>query len=277
MKPGIYSRREIAEYDAIDAVNYSSLKQLAKSPKHYLHHKRSGSKETRPMFKGTAAHIAILEPERFAQEYAIYKGKRRAGKAWDEFEAQAVADGKKVIKESELDEAIAMRDAVREDALASSYLIGGKHEVTIVWEDSETGLLCKGRLDFHRKQGNVAVDVKTTRDAIPHWFSRDVARLQYHVQAAMYFDAIETLTKQPARFVTIAIESAPPYDVVTYDLPEPVIEAGRDEYRRLMRLLVECQQEDRWPGIGNGLELAMTLPAWAMPDEGDLDALGLEQ
>lgn len=276
MGPGIYSRAEVADYDAIDAVNYSSLKALARSPKHYRHHLLNGAKETRPMFKGTAAHVAVLEPERLALEYAIFTGKRRAGKAWEAFEAAAIADGKKVIKEAELAEAVAMRDAVRADALASSYLSGGRHEVTVVWLDEETGLTCKGRIDFLRND-YVLVDLKTTRDAIPHWFGRDVARLQYHVQAAMYLDAVERLTGETARFVAVALESSPPYDVVTYDLPEPVISAGRDEYRRLLRLLVECRQENRWPGIGNGFEVTLSLPAWAMPDEGDLDALGLEQ
>ncbi len=272
-KPGIYPRGTV-DYDAIDAVNYSSLKLLARSPKHYRHYMANGGKETRPMFKGTAAHLAILEPERFATEYAIFDGKRRTGKAWEAFEAEAEERGKKILKASELAEAFAMRDAVRADALASSYLIGGQHEVAMVWTDAETGLLCKGRLDFLRG-GVVAVDLKTTRDAIPHWFARDVARLQYHVQAAMYLDAVESLSGETGRFVVIAIESTPPYDVVTYDLPEPVISAGRDEYRRLLRLLVECRRENRWPGIGNGFEVALTLPKWAMPDDGDLDALGL--
>lgn len=268
MIPGIYSRAQVADYDAIDAVNYSSIKWLARSPKHYRWFKDNGARETRPMFKGTAAHIAILEPERFALDYAIFPGKRRAGKAWEAFEADAIAAGKKILKESELTEAFAMRDAVREDALAATYLCGGRPEVTLVWVDGETGLTCKGRLDFLRGAA-VAVDLKTTRDAIPHWFGRDVARLQYHVQAAMYFDGLEALTGERARFVVIAIESTPPYDVVTYDVPEPVIAAGRDEYRRLLRLLVECRQENRWPGIGKGFEQPLTLPTWAMGDSGD--------
>lgn len=268
MKPGIYSRSQVTDYDAIDAVNYSSIKWLARSPKHYRWFKDNGVRETRPMFKGTAAHIAILEPERFALEYAIFGGKRRAGEAWEAFKADAIAGGKKILKESELAEAFAMRDAVRGDALASSYLCGGQHEVTLVWVDSETELKCKGRLDFLHG-GTVAVDLKTTRDAIPHWFAKDVARLQYHVQAAMYFDGLATLTGKDPRYVVLAIESSPPHDVVTYDLPEPVIAAGRDEYRRLMRLLVECRQENSWPGIGNGFEQALTLPSWVTADSGN--------
>ena len=268
MKPGIYSRHEVADYAAINAVNYSSLKWLAKSPKHYKHHLANGAKETRPMFKGTAAHIAILEPERFALEYAIFTGKRRSGKDWREFEADARDRGKKIITSTELDEAIAMRDAVRGDSLAASYLAGGRHEVTVIWIDDETGLKCKGRLDFLRNDG-VAVDIKTTRDATPFRFSQDAAKLQYHVQSAMYLDGVRSAAGHAERFVTLAVESAAPYDPVTYPLPEPVIEVGRDMYHSWLRRLVECRRDNRWPGIGNGFEQSLTLPTWSIPDSSD--------
>jgi hypothetical protein len=272
VEPGIYARGTV-DYDAIDAVNYSSLKALARSPKHYRYYLENGSRETRDMFKGTAAHIAILEPERFALEYGVFTGKRRSGKEWEAFKAANA--GKATIKADDLLEAMAMRDAVRADALGSAYLSNGRHEVTIVWIDGETGLKMKGRVDWLRND-NVLVDVKTTRDATPFFFARDVARLQYHVQSALYLDGIETLTGQSARFVAVAIEKAPPYDVVTFDMPEPVLGVGRDEYRRLLKLLIQCRQDKSWPGIGNGFEVALTLPPWAMGDENDIEALGLE-
>ncbi len=273
LPPGIYRRNEVQDYGAIKAVNYSSLKMLAKSPKHYQHYLKHGRGETKSMFKGTAAHIATLEPERFAFEFAVFEGSRRAGKEWEAFEAMN-AD-RTILKKSEYEEAFAIRDAIRADAVASSYLSNGHHEVTLVWIDDETGLKLKGRVDWLRND-NVIVDLKTTRDAVPFFFSRDVARLAYHVQAAMYLDGLEKITGKPARYVVPAVESSAPYDVVTFDVPEPVIGVGRDEYKRLLKILIECRETGRWPGIGNGFEVPLTLPAWAMGDENDLEALGLE-
>jgi len=274
LAPGIYSRAQVPHYDLIQAVNYSSLKALARSPKHYQHYRLNGTRESRDMFKGTLGHIAILEPERFVREYSVFEGKRKSGKEWEAF--KLANKGRELIKADDLLEAIAMRDAVRADALASAYLANGAHEATLVWVDQDTGLKCKGRVDWLRND-HVLVDVKTTRDATPHWFSRDVARLMYHVQCAMYLDAVETLTGEEARFVVLAIEKTEPYDVVTFDVPEATIIAGRDEYRRLLRLLMQCQQDKRWPGIGNGFEVALTLPAWAVADESDLEGLELEK
>jgi hypothetical protein len=274
MEPGIYTRTQVPDYDAIDAINYSSLKMLLRSPKHYRHYLDNGSRETRDMFKGTTSHVAILEPERFAIDYAVFPGKAKRGAAWESFKTEHADVA--IIKAGELTEAIAMRDAVRADPLASAYLSNGRHEVTLVWIDQETGLKLKGRVDWLRND-NVLVDVKTARDATPFFFSGSVAKLLYHVQCAMYLDAVETITGQEARFVVLAIEKSAPYDVVPYAVPEPVLGVGRDEYRRLLRLLIECRKENRWPGISNGFELQLNLPAYAMPDESDLDALGLEQ
>lgn len=276
MRPGIYLRGQI-DYDAIEAVNYSTLKHMAKSPLHYQHALNSKRAETKPMALGTAAHIAVLEPERFASEYAIFAGKRRAGKVWEAFEAEAVASGKKVLKESELDEALAIRDAVRADAVASSYLIGGHVEVTLVWIDEETGVLCKGRVDFLRGKANGITDLKTSGDIEHRAFSNTCARLQYHMQAAMYSDGLAALTKKPTSYAVVAVESKEPHDVVPYLLRDDVLDPGRDEYRRLLSKVKECRESGEWPGYANGQEMDLKLPAWVVGDaENDLAALGLE-
>ncbi len=276
VRPGIYLRGQI-EYATIDAINYSTLKEMAKSPLHYQHALRHGKKATTAMNRGTAAHIAVLEPERFATEYAIWEGDRRAGKVWEEFKANATARGKSILKEEELDLALAMRDAVRGHAKASSYLVGGHAEVTIVWEDEETGLMCKGRLDFLRDDGTPA-DLKTTRNIEQFWFSKDCATNQYHVQAAMYSDGAAALTRKESDvFALIAVESSAPFDVVPYLLHEDVTGPGRDAYRQLLRRVKECRASGEWPGYANGSEMALTLPRWASGEpEDDLAALGLE-
>lgn len=276
--PGIYARGTV-DYNAIDAVNYSTLKEMARSPKHYAHRLKHARSQTTSMFRGSAAHTAIIEPEEFMRRYVMFDGKRKAGKAWESFEADATAAGKEVLKESEFLEAMAMRDAVRADPIASRYLIDGQREATLVWLDPETRTLCKGRPDYVTRVGDadVVVDLKTSKDPSPFWFARDVAKYQYHVQAAMYGDGFEVITQRPAMSVIIAVENSPPYDVVTYALPEAVLGPGRDAYRQWLRTLQECRQEKRWPGYANGFEMTLTLPAWALPDEGDLEALGLEQ
>lgn len=274
MKPGIYARGTV-DYDAIDAVNYSTLKELARSPLHYRHRLDAPREQTKSMFRGSAAHTAILEPIEFMRRYVVFEGARRAGKAWEAFQEENA--GKVILKEDEFNTAMAMRDAVQRCATAMAYLRRGQHEAALAWTDPETGIACKGRPDFVADD-NTVVDVKTTRDPSPFWFQRDVARLQYHVQAAFYVDGLAQITRRESRAVIIAVESAPPHDVAVYRLPDDeVLGPGRDAYRAMLTKLAECRRDNRWPGVAGGFELTMTLPAWALPDESDLDALGLEQ
>ena len=68
MKSGVYDDIPFAEYCSIDAVNKSSLDLFAISALHYLHRDRT-NKDTPAKRLGTAIHTAILEPDRFKEEY----------------------------------------------------------------------------------------------------------------------------------------------------------------------------------------------------------------
>lgn len=269
MRPGIYLRGQV-DYDAIEAVNYSTLKHMAQSPLHYLHATKHRKKSTRAMGQGTATHLLVLEPDDFEASYTVYPGPTRQGNAWKAFEAAAKAAGKMVLKQSELDLVLAMRDAVWSNPRAAEYLRGGHAEVVMVWVDEETGLLCKGRLDYLRDD-SVPSDLKTTASVEHRFFSQNCAKMQYHVQSAFYSDAVGVLTKkQPESFPVIAVESKPPHDVVPYVLDADELAKGRDEYRRLLSKVKECRESGEWPGYANGLEMPLKLPAWVTPgDEGD--------
>jgi exodeoxyribonuclease VIII len=273
VSPGIYLRGEV-DYAAIEADNYSTIKHIARSPRQYLHVLENGTTDTTAKFRGTAGHVATLEPERFVREFAVFEGDRKAGKEWKAFEAEHA--GKTIIKQAEFETAMAIRDAVRGDPLAAKYLRKGTVEPTLVWRDPETGLLCKGRPDFITHD-HVVVDLKTTRDVTPWSFARDVANFAYHVQATFYCDGYEALVPMSRpRAVIIAVDSKAPHDVIVYTLDEEIMGAGRDAYRAMLSRLRECRRDGKWPGHANGIELALRLPAWATPDESDLDAIGLE-
>jgi len=59
-----------AEYQAIQAVNFSSLKMMRESPLHYRHALTAIRAESPAMALGSAVHCAVLEPGRFALEYS---------------------------------------------------------------------------------------------------------------------------------------------------------------------------------------------------------------
>jgi hypothetical protein len=278
----LYLRGE-CEYDKLPGVSITRLKELRRSPLHYQYRLQNPKEPTKSMELGTSTHIAALEPERFLREYALWSSERadgstriRRGKEWDEF--QEMHAGKTIIRDEEYDKAIAIRDAVRADAVAMKYLAMGRPEVAMTWTDPETKTECRGRTDWITTIAKrpYIVDLKGTRNANHIWFSRDVARLDYHLQAAYYADGYETISGTAPGVIVVAVEFEPPHDVVTYVIPDDVLQVGRDQYRQLLAELGMCATTGEWFGSGRGIEQTLQLPAWAVPNEDDVGGIGLE-
>jgi hypothetical protein len=261
-------------YDALPHTNWSRLRKLARSPAHFLHSLTAPAEEdTDAMALGRAIHLAIFEPEVYRRTCVTWDGGVRRGKAWDAFLAAHV--GREVLTEAQADTCRAVAAAVRGDAVAARYVTGGRAELAVTWQHVEEDFRedCKGRVDFVADCGAV-VDVKTTRDASPEAFGKACWAYQYHAQAAFYVDGYHAATGQHLPFVAVAVETTAPHVVQVYRMPDAVLDAGREVYRRYLRRLVECRRTSRWPGYGAG-ELELVLPRWALTEDG-VDGLDLK-
>jgi hypothetical protein len=262
------------EYSSSPSLNISKLKVLKRSPLHFLYECQHPKPSTRPRNLGTATHTAILEPERFKRDYAVYEGGIRRGKAWDAFVEQS--GDRMILTPSECEAVTAMSTVVLMNAIASRYLEGGSAEVTMEWQ--HRGRRCKGRVDYLTtvNERDYIVGLKTARDCRPFIFGSQAARLSYHLQWAWYRDGFVAVTGRVPALVEIVVESSAPHAVAVYEIPSDVIEQGREEYTTLLDVLEECERDNSWPGPVQGLA-EFTLPTWAYDREGDdLSELGLE-
>lgn len=239
---------------------------------------------------GTAAHCAVLEPERFVREFAVWTRRSengnacpRKGQYWDAFAAENA--GKLVLTEDEYHQAVTIAKAVRSDPLAMRYLESGEPEVTMQWTRELTrpsGVAstfeCRCRADWLMRIGSehFVVGLKTARDAAPFRFGAASYKLGYHLQWAFYHDGYEALTGVQPAMKEIVVESDAPHDVVVYDIPTDVIEQGRADYETLLRQLADCHEHDEWYGAGQGREVILTLPTYAYEKLDDVSDLGLE-
>jgi hypothetical protein len=276
----IQSRLPREAYDAIEATSITRLKELRRSPLHYqyaLTHRR----ETPAMTVGIATHVAVLEPERFGREFAVWTNRTdagamspRRGKTWDAF-AELHAE-RTILTADESTLANEIAKAVRFDAVANKYLAIGDPEVSLQWEID--GRACKGRVDWLTTIDGkpYLVGLKTARDCRHMVFGSQCAKLGYHLQFAFYADGYKAITGHRPALIEIVVESAPPHAVAVYRIPNDVIEQGRDEYMALLHVLARCEQADEWPGPVP-TEEDLTLPSWVYPQDGDdLSDLGLE-
>lgn len=250
------------DYREIDAINWSRLKALRVSPLRYRHERMAPPAEAPHLRIGLAMHCLVLEgEEEFARRYVCYPGRRQGG-AWEDFRAEH--GDKTILNSPEYLRACGAAASLLAHPAARTYLAAGLKEATITWTDEATGLGCKGRVDHC---GSHLVDIKSTATIIPRQFCAAAARLGYHAQLAFYLDGLRSNGVDVADGpVLIAVESDEPHDIVVYHLPDDVVEAGRAEYRRLLELLVECQESDTWPGVAPD-ELELELPAWATMQE----------
>jgi hypothetical protein len=279
----ITSRMPREEYDALNALNISRLKETKRSPLHFRH-LLDNPKRTDPLTVGVATHVAVLEPERFANDFATWNrttagGKMapRAGQYWETFVAEA---GKRTIltpEQTALANNIAA--AVRFNEDANRYLEIGDPEVTLEWQlPLELGRRpAKGRVDWvTRIDGQpVLVGLKTARDCRHFQFARQAANLAYHLAWAYYFDGYKAIKGVEPKLIEIVVESAPPHAVAVYRIPEEIILQGREEYWECAKLLAECEARNEWPGPVQGEE-DLTLPTWAYKQEDDISEIGLE-
>jgi exodeoxyribonuclease VIII len=276
----IESRIARADYDYVEGVGITRLKELRRSPQHYqwalTHPKKSGA-----LTLGIAAHIAVLEPHRFAEEFAIWTRATdagamapRRGQYWDTFCAEHPGCTVLTPKEGGLCQQIAA--AVRNDPLAMKYLGAGDPEVTLLW--GIAGRQCKGRADWLTTIDGkpYIVGLKTARDCRPFVFGSQCAKLGYHLQFAFYADGYEAITGKRPSLIEIVVESAPPHATAVYRVTEDVLAQGRDEYLRLLDILTECEITGDWPGPVPREE-DLTLPTWAYDASADdISELGLE-
>lgn len=262
-----------ADYLQLPGESASRLKHLLRSPMAYHWHLLNPSDSTPSQSLGTAVHTAILEPAKMKTDYVLWEGGTRRGKAWDEFESMNA--GKTILKPEEFDVVREMRRNVVNFDPAKRYLQEGAAEVTL--QAQMLGRAFRGRIDWLTTADGrtVLVDLKTTKDIRPFKFGADAFRYGYHIQFALYCDLWHALTGENPGFVVLAVENVPPYEPAVFEVPEEVIERGREEYTRLVQLLGECEAANHWPPAAEA-EQRLTLPSYAYEQEdNDIADLGL--
>jgi hypothetical protein len=267
-EPGIYRGVSFTDYWAIDAVNHSKLEGFRRTPAHAREQMLHPCESTTALALGHAFHVFVLEPAEFHLQYAVVpKVDRRfkEGKArWKAFEDEN--RGKLLLTEEEFENYHRMRESILAHPTAAELLSGrGANELTIVWSDEETGLLCKARLDRVSDIGGYSFigDLKTAADASEKAFSKSVANFGYHRQGAWYRSGLAALKPAQRRVAFIAVEKDAPFCVQVHELDERALEQGERENRNFLDTYHRCMETQSWPGYPGGLTL-IDVPVWAL-------------
>ena len=268
MAQGLYENIPFKDYKAIDAINNSRLTRLNKCPAAAL----VAQEETPSLLLGRAVHTLVLEgAEVFQKEFAIAPPcdkRTNAGKdRWASFQADNL--DKQILTMDDGERVEAIRNAVFTHPFAKEILSEGRSELTIVWDDEETDLKCKGRIDWI-PSGNkrVIAELKTTRDASTKGFTRSCLNEEYGgygyaKQAGMYIDGSMKATGEVFdSFIFITVETEPPYRTEVHVMDMRFIEWGYLEYRRLLYLEAKCRKEGYYPHYQEASALDLVMPGY---------------
>lgn len=261
---GEFADMPAAVYHQVEAMSAGGAKKILRSPQHYRLMRTTPNEPTSAMEFGTVVHAGVLEPDTFHRVVAVAPDcdkRTKDGKAeWAQFAFDNA--GRIILKADELARAQRCIDAVRAHPAASRLLDGGRSEVSLFWNDGKYKVPCKCRWDKLNCGGGM--DLKTTLDASPEGFARQIASLQYHVAAAHYISGHEhVLNESPEFFAFIAVESEPPHAVACYVLPANAILAGMHQINIAYSRYAEALSAGTWPGYPPTIE-AIQIPRWAL-------------
>ena len=286
-----------------NVISPTGLMTLFKSPKHY--YSSTILKETEPtqaMEDGRAIHSAVLEPDKFYEQYFAnnkegflvtiddlkteiesrnekpVKGNKGDlinqlltlnpdAKIWDHYLTQMEEQKKISISPKMWETCERLRDEVMNHKWLGKALTGGMIEQP-AWWDHDFGVTISMRMDFfHPEMGSakrpVIIDLKKVRSAKPRDFERQIFFDGLYIQAAVYVDGIKKITGIEPVFAWACVEATAPYIVETYAADFGMLEAGRAVYNKMILKYLECKNNNYWPGYTDGNVTNISLPPWA--------------
>lgn len=262
--PGIQSIPAEMYHSMKDVLSNSMLGQFMISPAHLQAYLRNPHDPTPAMELGSLIHTCVLEPECLEKEYVVspkFDKRSKDGKAGAEaFSAANV--GKKSIDQDTHNQVQKIISSVYSHDAASAFLRDGVPEGSIFWTDEKTGVKCRARLDYYRKDEEAVIDVKTTVDARANAFQKSIANYGYHRQLAFYARGLRANGLPVSRHVIVAIEKEDPYSVKVYEMDPTSLMIANAQIDAALDQYAACVKSGVWPSYSEEIEL-IGLPAWA--------------
>lgn len=255
-----------SEYHSHPSISSTDVKLVAsKSLAHWQAKVYKGS----PAFAlGSAVHALVLEPEK---DLVIRGPEDRRGNKWKEAQLAADLDGKILLTEADYDLAERIAKATREHPPVARYLADPSFvaEASFFATDEVTGANIKCRPDGYLQSSGVVFDIKTTRDASPNGFPREVRSYNYDMQAAFYLRCMRLAGYEAKAFIFVAVEKEAPHAVCLHQLTEEYLLAADMRVTYALSDIVRAEQfgdfTTGWPLIND-----IHLPRW-QADEPEAD------
>lgn len=261
----VYDSLTFDAYRAIDALNASGMKILERSPAHFICDRENPTPSTPAQRVGTLAHLAALEPDRYAALVHVspaFNRRSQAGKDQESSWRASLPPEAEVVTQEQKDIADGIAAAMRAHPVMARLLARGRAEQTLVWYDAEHNIRCKARLDWLTHDGWV-VDLKTTTDARYKEFQRAAITYGYDLAAAHYMAGAARCLGEIKGFVFAVAEKVPPYGFSVYTAGESILLRGETRRQQCMTTYATCVATGQWPNYAPEVTV-LDAPAWSL-------------
>lgn len=146
-----------------------------------------------------------------------------------------------------------MLESCFKDAVIQKLISGVEYQLSLFWTDQSTGIGLKTRPDICKRKKNVIVNLKTIIDGSPASFSRELAKWDYPLQAAVEIrGCIESgLMPYVDNYFWLVVEKEPPFNATLYEFDPSDQQYSQDELDYLLSKIKRAREEDKYPGYGD--------------------------
>lgn len=222
---------------------------------------------------GSAAHTLLLEKNR-ADRIVVVDAKDWRTNAAKEARDAATAAGKFAVLIEQYDETCMMAAAARlfiDTTELAGLFEDGRAEQTVIWQEGQTW--CRCRPDWMTGDRDILVDYKTTENAEPDAFARQIGRMGYDLQAEFYTRGVHATkfeNKEP-KFVLLVQEITKPYLCSLVALSAAFRTVGQAKVKRAIQRWDKAMADHDWPGYPARIAYAEPT-AWQLAESEELNA-----
>ncbi len=247
------------DYEAIGkrALSYSSLKEFAKSPEHFIKYISERKAPTPAMIFGSLLDSLILTPDTWGDTFVVkpekppylkdLEAEHGKIKGREMYEANKVAEkdwiaanqGKTFIDAEDLEKAKKIAEKVFNHPPAMEILNQlTQTQETIYFVDPITKLKVVCKLDGRGE--NLIMDLKSTTSADPDDFIKSCLNFDYDLQAGVYCEGVAKKEFNFPPYYFLAVETSAPYGISICRASDEFIERGKLRLRSLLDNFKYC-------------------------------------
>ncbi len=267
---GVLRKMELATPADVWAFSLLNPNRWVKEDKTALRLGRAMAAYVEGGMEEVAKHFLVLPEDKPRRPTAAQIAAFDAGKPTDAAKISVPywrgvdADPRDPITDAEQKMIEDMGKVLAADPMASA-VMGGMPEISMAYQDDQTGLWLLARPDTVNLDGTVTDFKKINTQGRPFNYRIVDSRITEHgydMQLAFAAEVFEALTGEwPSSAGIIAQWDAPPHHVILREISEEDLRIGQFRNRRAIARFAECLRSGHWPGPGDDVG-AYQRPTW---------------